>query len=153
MKWTALTFGKHAGKSLPELILKDPDWFFWGIENQIFTGGLAIQASDLCRKSQAIKIPKCRPRRWLVEYQYEDNGRFLGLRLIKAKEDSFQSALNYRLPHLNLAFIRRRWNYDKKGCRNLLRDFRQLYFGKYKRITKQRAEAFFNDESKFIQDC
>ena len=151
MKWTTLTFGKHAGKTLPEIIIKDADWFFWGIANRHLQGKLAAEADDLYRKAQAIKIPKRRPRRWLVEYCYEDNGRFLGLRFVKAKEASFQSPRNYRLPYLDLAYIRRRRTYDKKGCKYLLRDFRAYYFGKNKRITKRRVEAFFNDDSNFLK--
>jgi hypothetical protein len=152
MKWTPLPFGKHAGKTLPEIILKDADWFFWAMGKRAFNGWLGIQAKDLCRKAQAIKIPKRRPSRWLVEYCYEDNGRFLGLRIVKAKEAGFQSSLNHRAPYLDLTSIRRRRTFDKRGCKNLLRDFRHLYFGKNKRITKERIEAFFNDESRFLKE-
>jgi hypothetical protein len=28
MEWAILTFGKHAGKTLPEVFLEDPGWFF-----------------------------------------------------------------------------------------------------------------------------
>ena len=152
MKWTPLTFGKHAGKTLPQIIFKDADWFFWAIRIDVFKKGVAFQADDLYRKAQAIKIPKRRPSRWLVEYSYEDNGRFLGLRLVKAKEAGFQSPRNYRLPHLDLTYIRRRRTYDKQGCRNLLRDFRAYYFGKNKRVTKRRVEAFFNDDTISLND-
>ena len=150
MKWTPLAFGKHVGKTLPEIIFKDADYFFWAMENQIIEGWLAVQAEDVCRKAQAIQIPKRRPSRWLVEYCYERNGRFVGLRLVKAKEAEYQSPLNHRAPYLDLTSIRRRRTYDKKGCRHLLRDFRHLYFGKNKRITKERIEAFFNDDSNFV---
>jgi hypothetical protein len=30
MRWATLTFGKHAGKTLPEIILSDADWVFLG---------------------------------------------------------------------------------------------------------------------------
>jgi hypothetical protein len=33
--WSILTFGKYKGKSLPEVILQDPDWFFRAIENHV----------------------------------------------------------------------------------------------------------------------
>lgn len=153
MKWTTLTFGKHKGNTLPEIINKDADWFFWAIGADVFKGRLAYQADHLYRKARAIQIPKRRPRRWLVEYCYEANGRFLGLRFVKTKEAGFQSLRNYLLPHLDLAYIRQRLTYDKKGCKYLLRDFRHYYFGKNKRITRRRAKAFFNDESNFLKRC
>jgi hypothetical protein len=29
--WSKLYFGKHVGKSLPQILFYDPDYFFWGI--------------------------------------------------------------------------------------------------------------------------
>ena len=34
--WSIIKFGKHKGKSLPEVILHDPDWFFWAVEAHYF---------------------------------------------------------------------------------------------------------------------
>jgi len=36
MTWPNLSFGKHIGKSLPQIVLSDPDWFFWAVEENIF---------------------------------------------------------------------------------------------------------------------
>jgi hypothetical protein len=30
--WTIVDFSKHKGKSLPQIILHDPDWFFWAMK-------------------------------------------------------------------------------------------------------------------------
>ena len=38
MKWTTLNFGKHAGLSLPQIILCDADWFFWALNKGVFWG-------------------------------------------------------------------------------------------------------------------
>lgn len=32
MSWTALEFGRHTGRSLPQVMFADPDWFFWAVE-------------------------------------------------------------------------------------------------------------------------
>ena len=149
MKWTTLTFGKHAGKSLPEIIIKDADWFFWAIENEVFKGKLAAEANNLYRKAQAIKIPKRRPKRWLVEYCYEDDGRFLGLRFVRVKDASFQSPRNCRLPHLDLAYIRQRRTYDKKGCKYLLRDFRFVLFWEEQADNAAASESVFQRQEQF----
>jgi hypothetical protein len=29
MSWSAVPFGKYAGKTLPEIVVRDLDWFFW----------------------------------------------------------------------------------------------------------------------------
>ncbi len=36
MPWTELPFGKHKGKTLPQVVFSDPDWFYWAVEKNIF---------------------------------------------------------------------------------------------------------------------
>jgi hypothetical protein len=38
MRWTTLNFGTHEGKSLPQIVISDPDWFFWAVARGVFTG-------------------------------------------------------------------------------------------------------------------
>lgn len=151
MRWTTLNFGKHVGKSLPQIILSDADWFFWAYGRDVFKGRLSIEAEDLASKATRIKIPKSDPENWQVEYRHEDDGRFIEIAIVEAEEPSFRSYRGVRrLPYLDLAFIRRSRIYDKQGCRNLLDDFRRLYFGEGKRLTKDRCEAFFNKRRNFV---
>ena len=66
--WSILTFGKHKGKSLPRILLSDPDWFFWAAEGDVFRGRLAEEASLLEYRGCNIKIPKPNPQDWCVRY-------------------------------------------------------------------------------------
>jgi hypothetical protein len=152
MRWTTLNFGKHTGKTLPEIILSDADWVFWAVNKGVFKGRLANEAEELVQKARAIKIPKRRPKRWQVEYSYDDTGAFCGFRFVKADIPwpcGFHSIR--RLPYLDLACIRRGKEYDKRGCRNLLRDFRCHYFGDNTRLTKRRCEQFFSNKDNFLK--
>ena len=54
-----------------------------------------------------------------------------------------------RLPHLDLAWSLRGKKYNKRAGRILIRDFRLNYFGKHKRLTKQRCEEFFSNDRNF----
>jgi hypothetical protein len=54
--WSTLPFGKYAGHTLPEIILGDPDWFFWVLPK--LYGTLAKEAQHLARKARGMKIPK-----------------------------------------------------------------------------------------------
>jgi hypothetical protein len=148
MRWTPLNFGKHEGKSLPQIIISDADWFFWALASGAFEGRFAAEAEDLVDKATAIKIPKSNPNRWRVEYRYEDKGTFLGFEFVKAKSHFGHHAT--RQPHLDLSCVRRGKTYDKKGCRNLLRDFRRYCFGK-KSATKRRCEKFFSNSKNFVR--
>jgi hypothetical protein len=148
MRWTTLNFGKHRRKSLPQIVIFDADWFFWAVARGAFEGRLAAEAEDLVDKATAIKIPKSNPKRWRVEYRYEDTGKFLGFEFVKAKSHCGHHAT--RQPHLDLSCVRRGKAYDKKGCRNLLRDFRRYCLGK-KSATKRRCEKFFSNSKNFVR--
>jgi hypothetical protein len=51
MRWTPVKFGRHAGKSLPEIILADADWLSFGrLPTPAMTGGLATQAQEVGRE-------------------------------------------------------------------------------------------------------
>ncbi|MCF1464970.1 hypothetical protein FS827_27315 [Agrobacterium vitis] len=48
--WSEMPIGKYKGKTLPQMLLTDPDYFFWAMEqDDFFRGGLAKQAADIRR--------------------------------------------------------------------------------------------------------
>jgi hypothetical protein len=69
MHWSVVPFGRYRGKTLPEIIVRDPDWFFWMLPE--LYGRLGIEARDLARKAHAIKIPKGLRRKLEVEYRFD----------------------------------------------------------------------------------
>jgi hypothetical protein len=145
MSWSTITFGKYEGKTLPEVILIDLDWFYWALPKLY---GIAEEAQDLAQKARAIKIPKPNRKKLEVEYRYERGDRFRGFTFVKASSTQY-SRWSTRLSYLDLSRCLRR-KYDKRGGRILLRDFRRHYFGDNKRLTKKRCEKFFRDRSNFI---
>jgi hypothetical protein len=154
MRWTTLTFGKHAGKTLPQIILSDADWVFWALNKGVFKGRLANEAAKLVQRATAIKIPKADHKRWQVEYSYDDTGGFRGFRFVKADTPLPYESRSIRwLPYLDLSYVRRGKAYDKRGCRNLLRDFRHHFFGDNTRLTKRRCEQFFSNKKNFLSVC
>ena len=81
MLWARVPFGKYTGKTLPEILVRDPDWFFWVLPK--LYGKLASEAQDLARKARAIKILKSDQGKWEVEYRYEFGDRFAVLDSLK----------------------------------------------------------------------
>jgi hypothetical protein len=146
MTWTAISFGKHRGRTLPQIILDDPDWFFWILPG--LYGRLKIEADDLARKASKINIPRRNPRKWCVEFRFEHGCRFVGFDIVRA--DSFVNPnRSIRLPYLDLRLPRSYKAYDKQGYRNLIRDFRRLYFDD-RNLTKKRCEVFFDNGDNFL---
>jgi hypothetical protein len=146
MIWTTVYFGKHRGKNLAQIVLSDPNYFFWLAE--VLYGPLATEAESLVRRARSIKIPKPNPRKWAVEYRRDCDGRFLGIDIVKA--DSHTHSLFVRLPYLDLAYVRRGNVHDTRDCRKVIRDFRHLYFDGLN-LTKRRCEEFFEDEDNFTK--
>jgi hypothetical protein len=82
-----------------------------------------------------------------VEYEFDMDRRFNGFEFVDA--DSPLSRWCIRLPYLDLRRPLRR-KYDKRAGRIMLRDFRSNYFGRRKRLTKERCEEFFSNDRNFI---
>jgi hypothetical protein len=146
MIWTTLPFGKHRGKTLPQVILNDPDWFFW-ILPELY-GQLKSEADDLAHKASKIRIPRRNPSRWLIEFRFEHRNRFCGFDIVRA--DRFiDPKWSIGLPYLDLALLPSHKAYDKKGYKNLIRDFRKLYFHG-RNLTKKRCEVLFENVDNFL---
>ena len=60
MNWATVNFGKHAGKTLPQIIFDDPDWFFWAYENNAFKGGLTRETARSTAGLASIRVPRAR---------------------------------------------------------------------------------------------
>ncbi len=142
-----MPFGKYEGRTLPEIIVRDLDWFFWILPKMY--GRLADEARELARKAWAITIPKSHTGKLLVEYQFEMGPRFCGFSFVKA-DSPHHTRWTTRLPYLDLLWPLRRKKYDKRSACIMIRDFRINYFGKRKRLTKTRCEEFFSNDRNFI---
>jgi hypothetical protein len=152
--WSKLTFGKHDGKTLPQVILTDPDWFFWAIEKRVFDNwpALRVEANDILQKARRIKIPKPDPENWEIEYIMQPDRKFSCFQVVDATRPSHVgSSITARDTHLDLSFVRRGNAYDKTGNTLMLRSFKYYFFGKREaRLTKERCETFFSDPKNFV---
>ena len=145
MPWTIVPFGKYEGKTLPEIVLRDLDWFFWVLPK--LYGKLADEAQELASKARAIRVPKSGKGKLEVEYRYELNRSFCGF-FVKA-DSPLYSRWAARLPCLDLSWPLRR-KYNKRASRIIIHYFRIHYFGTGKQLTKARCEEFFSNERNFI---
>jgi hypothetical protein len=56
--WRPMPFGKYEGRTLPQVLFKDPDYFFWFLREGALKRALAIQAKQLAKKACRIRIPR-----------------------------------------------------------------------------------------------
>jgi PIN domain nuclease of toxin-antitoxin system len=149
MVWTELKFGKHSGKTLPQVILTDPDWFFWAFRQGVFEQwpNLSAEVQDLLQKARQIKLPK---EGWEIEYLVR-RGKLCEVRPVKIgtiKHQGSTEAIRKRV--IDLGFAHHLRSYDKMGSKILLCAVKSLYFKDSNRLTKARCEAFFEKTEHFL---
>ncbi|MGD9244261.1 MAG: hypothetical protein PVH36_04970 [Desulfobacterales bacterium] len=156
MNWTIVNFGKFRGKekTLPQIMFNDPDWFFDLMEKKIFEnyGQLADEARDINFKAQHIKIPSSSGKKMVAEYYiHPSTEKFGDVRVVPEGQPLHEGASEtWRQPCFSMAVPREISKYDKKGNRMHLQKLKYYLFGKSNyRITKNRAESFFNNLSNF----
>ena len=155
MNWSTVQFGKHKGKTLPQILFSDPDWFFWAIEVKAFDKkGILLQESDeLFRKATNIKIPDNSDGMKVVEYLiHQPTGKFSHFEIVPTSRPLHKgSSQASRLHVVDMSFPRTLSNYDKLGCQHLLTSLKFHIFGnKSVRMTKKRCEDFFDNSENFV---
>jgi len=149
--WTEVNFGKwkDKGKTLPQILVADPDWFFWAFEQGAFKGSLAMQAATLARRARSIKLPAALAKTHVVQHWISHDGKYAHFDMIeKSRGPHHGSSQEVRRPTLDMSFPRSIQQYDKLGCKHLLSSFKHHWFGG-KAFTKAKVEAFFGDTANF----
>jgi len=134
-----------SGSFCPQIMLSDPDYFYWGLGKGAFRGRLDEEAAEIGRKSCSIKIPKSDPENWRIEYQFTYDDKFAGFSIIDEKSAESAPGNSKIAAHLDLSLPRRLKKYDKFGNELMLGDFRDYYFDGGK-LTKE----FFLDDGNFL---
>lgn len=154
MSWSTIWFGKHKGKTLPQVVFSDPDWFFWAIEEDVFKGKGKIfkEAREINRKSKNIRIPQKGPGKLVAEYViHPPTEKFNHMEILPVSRPRHEgSSPTLRLESIDLSVPKEISPYDKHGCKHLISNLKYYLFGsKSYKMTKDRCEAFFEDDDNF----
>jgi len=152
MPWSELEFGQHKGKSLPQLIFSDPDWFFSAYENGTFKGAQADEAREIYRKATSIKIPQQGPENLVAEYaRSHAESRIMDLEIVTESQPQHSGgAKTFRRNVIDLSVAKGLKGFDKIGCRILIKQVKSCLFGSRNyTMTKESCEKFFDNNSNF----
>jgi hypothetical protein len=155
MPWSTLWFGNYKGKTLPQIMFSDPDWFFWALQKGVFKdkgNKLLEEVEELNRKSRKIRIPQTGLKKLVAEYAIHGPTRkFGGMEIVPDSQPRhLGSTSTFRKDHIDLSVPTRISSYDKTGSKLLLSYLKFYLFGnKSYRMTKAKCEAFFEDENNF----
>ena len=172
MNSTQIDFGRYKGKTAPQLVFVDPDYFFWGIDNGLFTNAnskLREEAYDVADKAQRIRIQRLtylRTSKFVAVYilcsmvgffkdmqivpqvVYDDSNSFICDGNSFIRDDN---SLYIALDVINLSIPYQNAYYGRTGARFLVYAVKQYLFGdRYYRMTAKRAAAFFEDDDNFL---
>lgn len=155
MKWTPLYFGKHKGKTLPQVLFKDPDWFFWAMEDGTFRNKgetLLSEARDIFNKATNIKIPDNENSDFaILYYVHEPSGKFGLFEVIPhGRQNGEGRGESLRLGVIDMSIPYKWSRYDKSGYISFIRSMKSYLFGSSSvHLTKKRCEEFFSDPNNF----
>ncbi|WP_088186824.1 hypothetical protein [Desulfosporosinus sp. FKA] len=153
MAWTILNFGKYQGKTLPQILFLDPDWFYWAYDEGVFRnkGQLFNEAEEIYQKASSIKIPNLDDIERVAEYViHAPTGKFGKLELVPvSRPPHVGGSPTFRKNVIDLSVPRQVAHYDKTGCALLLGNVKYYLFGANVRMTKKKCEDFFNDNDNF----
>lgn len=155
LSWSTVEFGKYKGrnKSLPQIVLSDPDWFFWAIEQNAFAKYKALghEAQDVARKARNIRIPSRYGTNKEVEYTiHGPTGKAGSFKIVEASSPPHVgSTTTFRKSVIDLAVAREIKSYDKLGNKISLDSMKKIVFPDVKRLTKKRCKEFFSDNNNF----
>jgi hypothetical protein len=153
MPWSKLTFGKHLGKTLPQIIFTDPDWFFWAMDVDLFRGALKKEATILDAKARSIRIPNNEQGTLRAQYFIHiPTWKFGSMEIVPATQPEHRGASpTFRNSVIDLSVAHSIASYDKLGSSNLILSVKHELFGTTKiRMTKKRCEDFFDDDANFV---
>jgi hypothetical protein len=153
MAWSIVSFGKHKGKTLPQIVFSDPDWFFWATEDGIFKGPLRSEANLVNARAKSIRIPNNANGTLAAEYLvHQPTGKFAGMDIVPTSQPLHQgSSPAFRKQVIDLSTARSIAPYDKLGCKNLISAAKQALFGnRSARLSQQKCELFFDTPSNFV---
>ena len=151
MAWSIVKFGKHRGKSLPQIIFSDPDWFFWAVEQNVFKGRLGHEAEQLDTMARSLRIPNNDAGTLVVEYWlHAPTNKFGDIKIIpESRAEHRGSSPTFRKRVIDLSVPHRIASYDKLGSNTLISTVKCILFGSGTRVTKKRCETFFDDPENF----
>jgi hypothetical protein len=153
MDWLTLTFGKHKGKTLPQIVLEDPDWFFIAYEEGEFTKNIELlsEANEMVKKATSIKVPSAGGERRVAEYSIDPITRKFSVIEVVPESQPFnsESIWIFRKKVIDLTVPRNLLFIDTSGGERIALQVKDLLFGKDTELTRETCEGFFNEEANF----
>ena len=155
MQWTVVNFGKHKGLTLPQILFKDADWFFYAYEQGYFKSPYTREARVLYRRARSIRVPERNGQKMFVRYITHQSKRtgtvkFGTMELIADGPGLERLNVSQRIDFYT---PRSYAQYDKTGYKNFVSALKAILPDKLpRRMNQQACEDFFAGDDNFDLD-
>jgi hypothetical protein len=152
--WRRFNFKKHRAVTMPELIFKDPEYFYWLAKRPDLVGHLEHQLNIVADRAAHIFPPDKAPDQFEFAIRLNRSG---GLKKISVKRNlrpnSRQGTDLIRLKHLDLGIIDHFDNRQESGA-ILIAFLKASFFDDPDADLRARqCEAFFEEDAYFDLTC
>jgi hypothetical protein len=148
--WLPVPFGKHIGKTLPELLINDPSYFFWALAKGIFLGKLSHQAQIVAARARHVLPPISEPNDHQYAMRFNERGKLESVAIMKMAPD-----LGDVLPlrHFDFSVFCLLGRREAKTKVKILNWLKGELFGREGPISQEACEAFLSDDDNFDLTC
>lgn len=150
--WQVLRFGRHSGKSLPQVLFVDPDWFFWAWrEKKFLDQQLIAEADKLQHRATHINIPDNTDGRLVVEYALHVDQKSLAyVRPVEAQSPTLHR--RFRHPYFDLSWPSKHKLFGKRSAQVVVKAVKtHVLKDESAAMTRRRCEGFFENADHFAQ--
>jgi len=151
--WSEITFGKHEGKTLPQVAFSDPGYIYWAAAKSSFgSSRLAWELADVAKKGKRIKIPDNDLMDKRVYYYIDrTSGKVANVEVVGADHGPHVGSSGTRqTSYFDISVPRKLAPYDKTGGKFVIGAIKHHVFGNSRaQLTKAKCEAFFDDVTNF----
>jgi hypothetical protein len=152
MNWTLSNFGNRGLLSLPQLLFRDPDFFFYTMRNRGFDPWIRAEANIIYNRATSIKIPQINGIDHDAQYIIHSSRRGFSFAALAFIRRNPPYPPDITVSHIiDMSFPQRLSTYNKGGYKRMIKDIKCLYYANRSRyMTRRRCEQFFNDDANFV---
>ena len=156
MSWQKLKFGRHKGSTLPEVLFRNPGWFFYIISRKKYKDYKSrVEFDRILERACSVFTPEPFDPDSEVEYYFDHiENKFHDFRIVPSSKPLGRKPFKcIRKSVVDFSVIFKNDPYDKRGYRFFLKTFKRYYFGNEKfSMTKEACDKFFDNELNFVSE-
>lgn len=154
--WLKLDAGKHAGETLPQVMLDDPLFVLDGFEAGLFKDDLLAQAAHVIDRTSRVRVPRDADEdpNTTVFYRLLPDESFGGYSVVPKSDPKYTEYARFAAAQSEGLDVSLAWMLapgDDLAAAIVMNGIKHMYFGHPKAVlTRAECEAFFEDAANFL---